>query len=139
MKTPFFAALLSSIVINTYAQGQSSEPPQDTPYAIVQNDANSRIWERTTYEQLPSGQTIPHVDHYAEITTGLNFMNPDTGQWEESSELIEQIPGGAVARHGQHKVIFASDLATFGAIDMEMPDGGQRLRSHLLEPVINFF
>lgn len=139
MKTSFVAALLLSITLDVQAQSAAStstttqEPGsgQDTPYAIVQNDANSRAWERTTYEQTSSGELIPHTNHYQEIATGLNFKNPDTGQWEESSEVIEQISGGAVAKHGQHKAIFAADLATFGAIDMEMPDG-QRLQSHLV-------
>jgi hypothetical protein len=35
------------------------------------------------------------------------------------------------ARQGPHKVIFASDLATAGAIDMQTPDG-KRLRSHII-------
>ena len=141
MKTPILAAVLFSVALNSHAQsaglapvaGQAngSAPVQDTPYAIVRNDANSRTWERTTYEQLPSGEWMPHIHRYEEVATGLNFKNPDTGQWEESNEAIELIAGGAVARHGQHKLIFAADIATFGAIDMETPDG-QRLRSHLL-------
>ena len=59
------------------------------------------------------------------------YKNTDTGEWEPSSETIDLVAGGAVAQHGQHKVIFASDLATFGAIDLETPDG-QQLQSHLL-------
>src|SRR5207244_171955 len=96
-----------------------------------QRDADSSIWQRTTYEQLPSGEWIPHVESYQETATGLNFKNSETGQWEESSEEIELVAGGAVAKHGQHKVIFAADLATVGAIDLETPDG-QRLQSHML-------
>jgi len=102
-----------------------------TVYSIVAQDANSRVWARTNYELLPSGESVPHVQRYEETATGLNFKNPDTGQWEASSEQIEQVPGGATAQHGQHKVIFADDLATLGAIDMETPDG-QKVQSHLL-------
>jgi hypothetical protein len=135
MKTTFWTGLLFFTVLNlsaqTASQTSSTTPPQDTPYTVVHNEANSRVWERTVYETLPSGESIPHVQHYEETATGLNFKNSDTGQWEASSEEIEQIPGGAVARHGQQTVVFASDLATFGAIDMETPDG-QRLQSHLL-------
>lgn len=138
MKTIFWAMALSSIIFNLSAQttvtpGQTSGSTlsQDTPYAISENEANSRTWERTWYEQQPSGQVVPHVQRYEELATGLNYKDPNTGQWTESSDLIEQVPGGAVARHGQHTVIFAADLATFGAIDMETPDG-QRLQSHLL-------
>jgi RHS repeat-associated protein len=115
---------------NLAGQSGQSTAPQDTPYAIVHNEANSRTWERTTYEQLPSGQVIPHTQRYEEVATGLNFKDPTTGEWEPSSEEIEQIPGGAVAQHGQHKIIFAADISTFGAIDMETPDG-KRVQSHL--------
>jgi hypothetical protein len=139
MKTPFFAALLFSIAVDmsaqtgnsTNTQGPGSATAQDTPYAIVQRDGNENVWERTTYEQGPDGQIVPSVHRYTETATGLNYKDPNTGEWEASSEVIEQTAGGAVAQHGQHKVIFAGDLATFGAIDMKMPDG-QELRSHLL-------
>ena len=55
----------------------------------------------------------------------------ENGQWQESKEEIELFAGGATARQGQHKMIFANNLATVGAIDMQTPDG-LRLRSHIL-------
>jgi hypothetical protein len=136
MKTLFFGALICTIAINISAQnapnqGTPSAAPQDAPFAIVQREANANIWQRTTYEQLASGEWVPHLETFQETATGLNFKNPDTGKWEASSEEIEIVQGGAVARHGQHKVIFAADLATAGAIDVETPDG-QRLQSHML-------
>jgi hypothetical protein len=105
--------------------------PSDTPYAVTEWGANHRVWQRTTYETTPDGRQIPQIHKYTELATGLNFWNSTTGQWQESQELIESFPGGAIARQGQHKVIFASNLNTAVAVDMEMPDG-QRLRSHVL-------
>lgn len=136
MKKPFVLLTLVCFSASVSAQtgtstGQASSVPQDTPYAIVENQANSRTWERTWYEQLPSGEAVPHIQRYEEIATGLNYQDPNTGQWAESSDIIEQIPGGAVARHGQHTVTFAADLSTFGAIKMETPDG-QELQSQPL-------
>lgn len=137
MKTSFAAILISipffvaAQTVNTGNQTPVSATPQDTPFSISQRDANDNIWQRTTYEQMPSGEWIPHTHRYQEIATGLNFKDPDSGQWTESDEIIELIAGGAVAKHGQHKIIFAADLATVGAIDMETPDG-QRLQSQLL-------
>jgi len=136
MKNLFYGVILCTVAINSFAQtapsqGATAEAPQDTPFTIVQRDGNANVWQRTTYEQMPSGEWIPHLHTFQETATGLNFRNSDTGQWEASSEQIEIVQGGAVARHGQHKVIFAADLATFGAIDMETPDG-QRLQSHML-------
>jgi hypothetical protein len=53
------------------------------------------------------------------------------GVWSPASEQIEGFPGGAVARQGQHSVIFANNLATVGAIDMQAADG-KEFRSHIL-------
>jgi hypothetical protein len=103
--------------------------PAPTPYAVASRDANSRVWERTVYERGPSGQAIPSKHRYVELATGLNYWS--NGQWQESKEEIESFPGGAIARQGQHQVIFANNLATVGAIDMQTPDG-KRMRSHVL-------
>jgi hypothetical protein len=46
-------------------------------------------------------------------------------------EKIESSSEGAVARQGQHQVIFANNLNTSGAIDQQTPDG-KRLRSNIL-------
>jgi len=103
--------------------------PAPTPYAVVSRDAHSRVWERTVYERSPSGQAIAMKHRYVELATGLNYWS--NGQWQESQELIELFPGGAIARQGQHQIIFANNLATVGAIDMQTPDG-KRMRSHVL-------
>jgi hypothetical protein len=130
MKTSFFTFLFLSFHLCILAQA-ARQAPVDTEFSISQRSANDNVWERTTYEQLPSGDWIPHIHRYQETATGLNFKNPETGEWEPSLEEIEIVPGGAVAKRGQHKIIFAADLATVGAIDVETPDG-QRLQSHLL-------
>jgi hypothetical protein len=139
MKNPYRILLLSGVWFLTL-QGQaapsspdmnssSTDVLRDTPYAVVERGANHRIWQRTTYETLPSGQTVSHVHQYTELATGLHYL--ENGQWVESKEVIEAFPGGAVARQGQHKVIFANNLNSAGAIDMQTPDG-KRMRSHIL-------
>jgi hypothetical protein len=70
------------------------------------------------------------TNSYKELCTGLHYLDPNTGQWLESQEVIEGFPGGAVARQGQIQMVFANDLATVGAIDAQTPAG--RFRSHLL-------
>ena len=111
--------------------GTVSGSASNTDYSIVEKGANFQVWERTEYETTPSGEVRPHVHRYVETQTGLNFWNSATGQWEASSEEIQSIPGGAAALNGQHKVIFATDLATPGAIQLQTPDGLQ-LSNHLL-------
>jgi len=53
-----------------------------TPYAIVTNDANSRVWERTVYEQGPNGTATLKKQRYTELATGMYYKNK--GKWVES-------------------------------------------------------
>jgi len=78
----------------------------------------------------PDGQVVPHVSQYTELASGLHYKN-QAGQWVETQEKIEVFPGGAVARQGPQQVIFANNLNSLGAIDMQTPDG-KRLRSNVL-------
>jgi hypothetical protein len=138
MKTPFSVGLLFSIALNLTAQtgdsgsqASGSTPPQDTPYAVTQRDANSRVWERTTYEQAPDGTAYPHVHRFTEMATGMHYKDAQTDQWVESKEEIDILPdGGAVATQGQYQVYFPSDIYD-GQIRMITP-GGEVLRSRPL-------
>src|ERR1051326_6263807 len=127
MKKYCLAALLVPSTILCAAEGQKNPPPP-LNYAIAQRSANENVWAETITDQF--GQEVTRS--FAEVATGLNFWDEGAGQWKESREEIESFPSGAVARQGQHKVIFANNLATVGAIYMQMPDGQQRLQSHIL-------
>lgn len=131
MKTLSICTFLFSIAIPIHTQTSAAAAPQDTPYAVVSRGPHSSVWERKTYSQVPSGDWVTNVDHYVETATGLNYWDPGTGQYQPSSENIVAISGGAAAQYGQHKVTFASDLATAGAIGLQTPDG-QQLSLHLL-------
>jgi hypothetical protein len=65
-----------------------------------------------------------------EVGSGLNYLK-ENGQWLPSREVIEIFQDGAVARQGQHQVIWAPNLNTAGCVDLLMSDG-RRLRSHVL-------
>jgi hypothetical protein len=80
-------------------------------------------------EKSPDGSTVAHTNTVTELATGLNVLR--NGLWTRASEQIEGFPGGAVARQGQHSVIFANNLATPAAIDMQAADG-KEFRSHIL-------
>ena len=89
---------------------------------MAQRDANSRVWERTTYEQAPNGHVIPHVHKYTELATGLNYKNAQ-GQWVESKEEINILPNGtAAATQGQHQAYFPGDIYN-GEIELVTSDG----------------
>jgi hypothetical protein len=131
MKTSFivlFALLFSN---PGFLQGQSSandtsqteNVPPPTPYAVVDQDGNSRVWERTVYELDPSGNAVPKEHYYNELATGLNHLV--NGQWLASSEDIDILPNGtAAATNGQHQAYFPGDIYE-GQIELVTPDGLQ--------------
>jgi len=117
------AALALSVAVATGALAQNPSP------TVVERGPHHRIWQWTTLEQWPGGQQIERTNRVVELATGLHYWTGDG--WAESRELIEPFPQGAVARSGPHRAIFAANLNSPGAIDLETPDG-QRLTSHLL-------
>ncbi len=66
---------------------------------------------------------------YVELATGLNYAGPSG--WLASKAEVDAYPGGAVFQYAQHKVIFANNLNTAGAIDLQTPDG-KELRSTVI-------
>ena len=103
--------------------------PAPTAYRVVDRGPSHRLWQRETYEPGPNGQMMAHIHQYRELGSGMCYQQ--NGQWLDSQDLIEPCPSGAISQHGQYKVIFASDLKSFGAIDQQTPDQ-QRLRSNIL-------
>ena len=117
---------------NAGASASANQPalPAATEYRVVDIGANHRVWQRETYEAGPNGQIMTHIHTYHELASGLNYQDAN-GQWQESQELIEAFPNGAVARKGAYQVIFADNLNSAGSIDMQTTDG-KRLRSNIL-------
>jgi hypothetical protein len=130
MKTRFVAMILFSIGIHIPAQTIISGANQvgatnvqNSPFTVIQRDANSTVWQRTNYERGPSGEMLPHVHHLVELATGLNYTNSQTGQWTPSKEEIELLSDGtAAATQGQHRVSFPSDIYS-GVIHVITADG----------------
>lgn len=122
------AALAVFLSLNLTAQTETSSSA-GTGFQIINQGANHRVWQRVFSETDATGRTVMQTNSYTELASGLNYWKD--GQWVGSKEEIEVYPGGAVARQGQHQVIFARNLATAGAIDMQTPDG-KRLQSHVI-------
>ena len=123
------AAVAARAADNTAVASQASVPAA-TAYREVERGANHKVWQRETYEQGPDGKVVARIHKYTELASGLHYKNSQ-GEWVEAKEEIETAPGGAVARQGQHQVIFANNLNSYGAIDLQTPDG-KRLRSNVL-------
>jgi hypothetical protein len=106
----------------------------ETRYSVVQRDANSRVWQRTTYERDSNGELIPHLHSYIEIATGMHYQKD--GRWVESKEEIDIVPtGGAAAVQGQHQIYFPYDIYN-GVIEIVTADG-ERLKARPL--AISYF
>jgi len=75
------------------------------------------------------GQTIWRTNHYTELATGMHYQR--NGEWLESKEVIDIVPGGGLASQGAHQVGFAANINTAGAINFLTSDN-KRLRSHVL-------
>lgn len=96
----------------------------------VERGPHHRVLGWTVAEPTPDGGTRAVEHRVVELASGLHYQDP-SGQWLESQEVIETYPDGCVARQGPVKIVFARNLATAGAIDVETSDN-RRLRSHLL-------
>src|SRR6266478_2393655 len=130
---PLILALASASSAQQSPQSGTADPNLDsksqtiaeTPYAVVDRDANQAVWSRITLETNSStGQISSKTNSYIEIATGLNFLNQATAKWEMSQEEFQITKAGyAIATNGQHSLILAPDIASGGAIDLLNPDG----------------
>lgn len=102
---------------------------QNTPVAtepvVVERGPHHRVWEYYTTAINDNREISVVTNSYTELQTGVNYW--DGKGWVESSEVIEAYEKGAVARHGQHQVIFSPHFNVPGVIDLLTSDG-QRVR-----------
>jgi len=135
----FFLALTISgtqgqVADNTGASSQAAavSVPAPTPYQVVEAGPHHSVVQWQSFESMPNGQVAAHTHSYTELASGLNYQpDPTTGKWQPAQDTIEPFAGGAVVRHCQHQIIFANNLNTAGAVDVQEPDG-KRLRSNIL-------
>jgi hypothetical protein len=115
------------------ALGQSAVPTSAQspgPYRVVNRTANSRTWQRENVVHMPNGHDSTIIHRYTEVASGMNYQTP-SGAWAESKEIIEPFANGSISRQGQYQVIYANNLNSPGAIDLQAADG-KRLRSNIL-------
>jgi hypothetical protein len=130
MKIPIIAIVLLAIgSVGLRAQTQNTVAsqgnlPAPTDYQIVQQDGNSRVWQREIYEQDPNGQIVSRPHKFTELATGLNYKD-SSGQWQPSKEEIDIQPDGTLAAtQGQHQVFFPANI--YGCeIELVQPNGVQ--------------
>ena len=126
--TQFYLCIL--LLLNLWSLHAS--PSQLIGYetaTIVEQGPHHRVIQRLAQYRTSYGKVIKKPSQYVELATGMHYWEDD--QWKLSSNEIEIFEGTALTRKGPHKVIFAANLNSVGAIDLSAPDG-QRFRSHIL-------
>jgi hypothetical protein len=101
-----------------------------TEAGIAERGPHHAVWQRVTERTALNGRMLYETNSYREIATGKHYLKD--GDWVQSAAEITILPSGfGVATQMQHKVIFAPNINTAGAIDCLTPDD-KRLRSHVL-------
>lgn len=126
LSTHLVALCALALSVGAPASRAQQTPSSPTPYTLTSRGLSVQTWQRTLYEQSPSGQMIPHLQKYEEIAAGLNFISPTTGELTPSSEEIVILSNGtAAATNGETTVLFPADIFE-GAIQLQ--NGGLVLR-----------
>jgi len=125
----FPALVLAAGTLTVFSQPQPAAPDagpasaSNTLYQVAERGADYCVWQKVVQITNTRGNACLATNPaYVEVASGLNYFSAAGNQWVEAEEEIEAYPGGAIAQHGQHKVIFVNNLNTVGAIDLEMPD-----------------
>lgn len=90
-------------------------------FVVQERGPDQRRWVQALREPTPFGRTVERRRQFVEVASGLHYWQE--GQWRESEEVLEGVPGGALARRGPHRVFFANNLASAGAVALDTPDG----------------
>ncbi len=102
--------------------------------SLIERGPHHKVWARAAAATNHLGAIHYRTNSYTELQTGTSVLDPNTGQWRDSSPDFELTPDGhAVAAHCPHQVIVApSLLAPEGIVDLLTPGGAVRLRSAVL-------
>jgi hypothetical protein len=109
---------------NLGSQTAPANAPASGGYSIVQRGPFSRLWQQTVLTTNVSGEVSTNFQTYTELGTGICYPDPATGEWLDSVEQVQGVPGGAAATQGRHKVFWAMNANTpTGAVVVNTPDG----------------
>lgn len=61
---------------------------------VVSQDGNSRVWERTTTEDVVNGKAVLKKHHYMELCDGVNFGTVTSGMNQKKKSIFyRMVPG----------------------------------------------
>jgi hypothetical protein len=110
-------------------QGQAPPPTATNQldasnYVCVQSGPNSKVWQSTFLSTDASGNVTTNVQSYTELATGICYLS--NGQYVDSVEQVDPVPGGAQAVQGRYQVQWALNAKTpGGAVNVTTADGKQ--------------
>ena len=97
---------------------------------VLDNGPNHRVWQTIHNEVDASDSVARSTNSFVELSTGLNYWNKETSQYQESQESFEITSEGyAVAQKGPYRLIIAPNINEPGSVDLLTPDG-KRFRSN---------
>jgi hypothetical protein len=96
---------------------------------IIERWTDGRVWQRTVTNTLADGRTIVRTNRVVDLATGMHYW--DVNHWKESRPDISIVADGAEARQGPHKVHFAGNINSVGAITVTSRDA-KTFRLHVL-------
>ncbi len=133
MKIPWFApTFLLCVPFAILGQVARQDPPTPNAsrsYSIVERGPHHRIIATMTWTTNRSGRVFARTNSYTELATGMHHLVD--GKWQESSDEIAIVPGGATATNASHRVFLSADAAASDAVRLTMPNG-QTLSSHVV-------
>ena len=100
--------------------------------AAIERGPHHTVIERVEIIRDDSGVMASLTNTFVQIEDGLNFWDPEKEAWKEACEVIEIVPGGAVASYLQQKASFSSNANDpNGALNLEI-QGQITLRSTIV-------
>lgn len=108
-----------------------SSPPAAEEWHVVERGQDFAVFQRFRARAQADGSLRWQPGgRYTLLENGLHYRDPVSGQWQESRDLIESFPDGAIARYGPLRALFSHDLNAESVFDLETP-AGARLRGGL--------
>ena len=110
--------LFKSVAVYTFlvsAGALQAEQFRESGQAVLtERGPHHALWSRLSQYVNSYGDVVTRSNDFVALATGMHFLKD--GAWTESREEIEILPSGyAVARQGQHQVIWAGNANTAGA------------------------
>jgi hypothetical protein len=111
------------------SQGQTPAPSginvlNSTNYVCVQSGPYSKVWQSSLLYTNANGIVTTNYQSYEELATGICYLSH--GQYVDSVEQVDPVPGGAQAVQGRYQVQWALNANTpGGAVTVTTPDGKQ--------------